>query len=382
LFLDTKTLWVALTASNLLLGVIMLAYAYSGPERGMIRIWSAGQILKGLGIVGIIVRPLLPSAIAYIGPNIVIIGYFLELTAFLYYGGYSARLRPALAVLVGLLIAYNTGVAALGHGAQARHLAALFSSSMAILTGLNAVTMAQAMRSRSKIQLLLVVTNGLLSASSLLRAGIALTTPEWTPEGTMPINQILFAAAYVFSLSDGFAFLLLVKEDSDRTMQRMATVDGLTGLLNRAAFLSQADDLRRLCQRTGQPVTLIMLDVDYFKTINDTHGHAAGDEVLRLLGEALRHHLRDIDICGRLGGEEFAVILPGTGWADAALAAERLRLAIAELSVPFHGQIIRLSISLGIADLGGTAVLEQAMSRADSNLYTAKAQGRNRVVAA
>lgn len=380
--LDTKTLWMALVVSNLLFGVLMLAYAYPGTERPVIRTWAVGQILKGLGIAAIMVRAKLPPEIAFAGNNIVLLGYFLELTAFLRYGGRNEWRPAALLLLAVLLAIINVAAVLTAQDRQTGHFAAAFSSCMTVVTACGALAMAYSNRPRSTVQMLLVGSNVLISAVFLIRAVRAAVSPEWIPDGNFPINQILFAVGYVFSITDGFCFLLLVKEDADRSLLRMATVDALTGLPNRAAFMERAADRLKLCRRTGRPAAVVMMDVDHFKSINDTFGHGAGDAVLANLGRVMTEHLREVDVCGRMGGEEFAFLLPGTPVEAAQHVAERLRHAVADMEVLVDGRHIPVTASFGIADPGPSESLEPALSRADARLYVAKAEGRNRVAPA
>ncbi len=378
---DTKTLWIALSISNLLFGLMMMAYVSASPERSIVRTWSIGQILKGIGIAGIVLKAQIPFPFGYGANSIVLIGCFFELTAFLGYAGLRDKRRAAFGILVGLLALYNLAVALLAHGLEAKHMATVFSAAIAVLTGLNALAMAKARRSRSMVQLVLVLSNALISGTSATRAIVALTSTDWSPASTSVLNQALFIVAYVFSISDGFGFLLLVKEDSDRTMLRLATEDELTGLASRAAFLKHAEKCRRLCLRAGQPMAMMMMDVDFFKRVNDTHGHAAGDAVLKAISGILRSHLRDVDICGRMGGEEFAMALPGSTPENTTSVAERIRHAISAQIIHHKDVGISITASFGIATLGGDVSLEQALSLADENLYAAKSMGRNRVVA-
>lgn len=376
---DTKTLWMTLAISNLVFGALMLAHVGRVADRGALRIWAAAQLLKGLAITLIIAKAAIPHPWSFAGNLLYITGHFVELAAFLSYAGLGRRMRGAALVFAGLMAAYLAGIAA---GAKASNMAVLFSSCLFVLYGLSALALSASGRRRSWIQVMLVASNILIALTALTRAGLAWSSQSWDPQGALLANQAMFVLGYVFSLCDGFCFLLLVKEDSDRSLLRMATTDLLTGIPNRAHFLDLAEDRRRLCLRSGQPIAVIMMDVDHFKQVNDVFGHAAGDEVLRRVGSVLHEHLRDVDVYGRLGGEEFAVVLPGTSLAAALPVAERLRAALAEVVVETPKGEARITVSMGLADLGGDRRLEQAMSEADQRLYRAKAEGRNRVVAA
>ena len=164
-------------------------------------------------------------------------------------------------------------------------------------------------------------------------------------------------------------------------MERLATTDSLTGILNRRRFLSLGEQERERARRYGRPTSLLLLDIDHFKVVNDTHGHAAGDAALRALAEACVAVLRTSDIFGRLGGEEFVAVLPETPPPTAAEAAERLRQTIEDLVVRSEGNTIRLTVSIGVASVRPEdESIEQALRRADTALYEAKDLGRNRVV--
>ncbi|MEY2936371.1 MAG: hypothetical protein RL033_7120 [Pseudomonadota bacterium] len=162
--------------------------------------------------------------------------------------------------------------------------------------------------------------------------------------------------------------------------ERLAAIDVLTGLRNRRAFQQQiAVEISR-ASRYGTPLGLLLLDVDHFKQINDSQGHAGGDRVLAALGALLRDRLRTPDIPARWGGEEFVVALPNTDLAGAALAAERLRSAVASATIR-HGNIdIRVTISIGVSALDGSETLEALTERADQAMYAAKVKGRNCVM--
>lgn len=168
----------------------------------------------------------------------------------------------------------------------------------------------------------------------------------------------------------------------ERELEYQAHTDVLTGLHNRRHFFELAEQELARSKRYGKRLSLLMLDVDQFKILNDTYGHHVGDTVLQKLSEICMHTLREIDIAGRIGGEEFAILLPET-MADHALeVAERLRLAIAGATVPQeHGDCpVRFTVSIGVTSLVATdSQVDEMLRRADTALYVAKQAGRNRV---
>lgn len=166
-------------------------------------------------------------------------------------------------------------------------------------------------------------------------------------------------------------------------LQRLAAADPLTGLLNRRVFIESLSEELQRARRYGHPLSLILLDIDRFKTINDTFGHQIGDETLKAIAHTLAKTARSVDRTGRIGGEEFALVLPETGVLDAAQFAERLRDRIAACTVLADGQKIAVTASLGVAGLSNAEeTCESILGRADRAMYHAKDAGRDRVVLA
>lgn len=167
-------------------------------------------------------------------------------------------------------------------------------------------------------------------------------------------------------------------------LEQQAHADSLTGLNNRGHFLQLAELELGRAVRYHNELSIFMLDIDFFKQINDTHGHKAGDRVLVKLAEVCRNTLREVDIIGRLGGEEFAMLLPETSEVEAAEVAERLRVSIESTEVPIESGVpIRITVSIGVASLRSKDDnLDLLLSKADGALYDAKHQGRNRVCVA
>ena len=167
-------------------------------------------------------------------------------------------------------------------------------------------------------------------------------------------------------------------------LERQAHVDYLTGLNNRRHFMQLAELELARAKRYRSSLSLFMLDIDLFKQVNDTHGHKVGDAVLAKFGEVCLKTLREIDVIGRVGGEEFAILLPETGIDVATEAGERLRAALANTRVPLEsGLPIQFTVSIGVASLASDDDnLDVLLSRADRALYEAKQSGRNRVCAA
>lgn len=173
------------------------------------------------------------------------------------------------------------------------------------------------------------------------------------------------------------------RKQIEEELRRLATTDPLTGAFNRRQFMQRAQEEIDRSKRYNTPLTLLMLDIDHFKAVNDTFGHDAGDEVLKNLVAESLVLLRGSDIFCRLGGEEFAAILTHTAPEQGVLASERLRKALKALEVSTANGPVRFTVSIGVASLAQADLsLQQIMKNADNALYAAKNQGRDRVVTA
>ena len=203
--------------------------------------------------------------------------------------------------------------------------------------------------------------------------------PTFGSHGGLGTSMLAF---YGVTIASSFAFLLMHKERADRETHELATTDPLTGVYNRRTFKELAEPLLSRARRARTAVSLLLLDIDHFKSVNDTHGHLAGDEVLARFSALVRSCLRKEDLLARYGGEEFVVLLPGTAQADAAGLAERIRKQVESTRLHTGKDDVRVTVSVGVAGEKGELLpsLDGILGRADQALYAAKAQGRNRVM--
>lgn len=218
-----------------------------------------------------------------------------------------------------------------------------------------------------------------------LHAGIFLTPlviRVCLPDAPAQRWLVIFALeTIIYAVGTAFILMLMVKDHYVHIYRSAANSDPLTGLLNRRGFVESA---RSLCKHVGgqKPIALLMFDIDHFKSVNDRFGHAVGDEVLRLFAQVTNANLRVNDVVARLGGEEFAAIVPADR-GQATSIAERVRLAFETAGVVVAGHRIGATVSIGVA-LSDAPVtnIEALLLRADAALYEAKAAGRNCVVVA
>jgi diguanylate cyclase (GGDEF)-like protein/PAS domain S-box-containing protein len=198
---------------------------------------------------------------------------------------------------------------------------------------------------------------------------------HWQEVSISPVSDVVGRITHFVMVGDDISERKKLEEE----LRHLATTDPLTGLLNRRSFLALAEQQVARLKRYPGPLSVGMIDVDHFKMIKDVHGHQAGDEVLRILSAGCSECLRDQDIMGRLGGEEFACVLPETSLEKAMLMAERLRSEVSMRKIRLSGgKEVMITVSIGIATFTESdSGIEPVLNRADQALYRAKLEGRN-----
>jgi len=187
------------------------------------------------------------------------------------------------------------------------------------------------------------------------------------------IEQMIMAVLF------GFGVMLLANEHITSQLKLLADLDSLTNLYNRRAYLKNLEQSISFANRTQRPLSVLVIDIDHFKNINDSHGHDAGDVVLKSIANTVQHCLRTEDVMGRMGGEEFSVCLPNTGLESALLVAERIRKAIHATAISVELADISCSASIGVSTLRELESPRDILRRSDQAMYFAKANGRNRI---
>lgn len=207
-----------------------------------------------------------------------------------------------------------------------------------------------------------------------------LIPPSYISSHGVGIGIMLEALTLAFIISHRIKILEDIRSSQDE-LKRQASTDPLTRLHNRRFFFSEADDLLVAARRNRAPLSLLIIDIDHFKAVNDTHGHACGDEVIVKLAETLKEHSRSNDLVARFGGEEFVMLLPEVNLQQAGIVAERIRKATSMLQVHAGPDTpVRVTVSIGAAEIDPAAeTVETAIARADGALYQAKHGGRNQV---
>ncbi|HBG06032.1 MAG: hypothetical protein A2075_15715 [Geobacteraceae bacterium GWC2_58_44] len=208
-----------------------------------------------------------------------------------------------------------------------------------------------------------------------------------TSNGLFELMQQQCASAPLREPDGSIRHLLITVQDvteralSQHRLRELNIRDQLTGAYNRRYLETRLADECKRHRRHGRDLSLIMLDIDFFKKVNDQHGHDAGDRVLAGVAARLSGSIRKTDCLVRYGGEEFCCILPETGLENACLLADRFRMAVEQLAIPTGGKELRVTISLGVAQFRGEETPLSLLKRADEGLYDAKHSGRNKVMA-
>ncbi|WP_179404403.1 GGDEF domain-containing protein [Burkholderia guangdongensis] len=239
-------------------------------------------------------------------------------------------------------------------------------------------------RNRPAYACAFVCTVALGGAIAHFVRGVAFVRGAMADSGFMnatPANELFLAVGTLSLLGLSMGVVMQAHERVAERLERLATIDGLTGALMRSAFLERA---QRHCRRVAHvPLSLVIVDLDHFKSINDRHGHACGDQALVRFAAVMSDGIRAGDLFGRLGGEEFAVLCPAASAEDARHAIDRLRASLADgVGAAARAGAVAFTFSAGVAERGADEPLSSLMARADAALYAAKAGGRDRVVVA
>jgi diguanylate cyclase (GGDEF)-like protein len=237
----------------------------------------------------------------------------------------------------------------------------------------------RAERLRARWPLLgLFVLDGSVNAVGAIEAFLGELSADTLPPLTDWFGLIYFET-FILAVGGAFFIVAMARERAELRLATAAQIDVLTSVSSRRAFMERAGDTLAKCQATEAPWSLIAFDLDGFKSINDTHGHATGDLVLRKFGEVSHSLLRAHDLIGRIGGEEFAAALPGSSPSAAYAIAERIRVAFADACRTVEGRAVNATVSAGIATAHPGSTFDSILRAADLELYRAKMSGRNRI---
>jgi diguanylate cyclase (GGDEF)-like protein len=354
-----------------------------------LRDWAISFFLIVVGVAVIGLRGVVPplasiffgNALAALGAA----GIFVGLCRFMRRPVPWIFLAVVIAVSLAAIGWFSVGVA--DPEAQLGRRVMVFSGLIALLSAPCVwLIVSHARREGTVLSVMALVAELLLVGLSLLRVAVNAVVPvqgefESGPVFSTQTREVLFVMAFGLThLLQGYGLISLHVSHLLRRVAAQANTDTLTGLPNRRTF---EDTWRRMVQRAERdksPLALMVMDIDHFKRVNDTHGHAAGDEALRVLGWALKNHLRPGDLCARWGGEEFILALPGATPEVARSRAEDLLKMPLMYGEDGSGEPLAVTLSVGLTDWrSGDATPFATIARADAALYEAKRDGRHRV---
>lgn len=379
--LDTLTMFVMNVAIS---ATLALASGESSPHRSRegLRLWSLALWCNTLSFSLLALRDRIPDLLsAALGNTLQVAMLCLMLLAVLQFQGRRLPVRGAI-----LVVAVSAAVFAF----LTDHFAIRVVAHASFAVPLAAWILVLLWRRRNEVpgrgQNLLAFGLAMMTAMVTYRAiGIAggfIQAKHLLDNGTVQAATFMLSAICILICTIGMIFM--VKDRADAEIMRLATLDELSGLNNRNFVSRQLDQAIGYAKRYGTPLTVMLVDVDHFKRINDNHGHPTGDEAIRVVGQVLRRCTRSTDTLGRFGGEEFIVIAPQTMGSGAETLAERIRAQI-EASVvrvmpAAAGETIRMTASIGFVTLvpGEGDEVADIVSRADQALYAVKQSGRNR----
>lgn len=380
--LDVPSVVFVLVVVTMLLGILLaIASAHAGNIRG-IKHWSAANLYIAFGFSLIFSKYVPNSWPLVIGGTALAYGQAIQYSGIqLFKHGRSQRWIPVL--VAGIVFLHSYWFVFVAPSVQYRAMA-----NSIVLMLINASCARQLLiRIEQPLRTAYWLSGFAFAVMALLMLTrcVALYTlypANYSLIAQVPLNYYIFFTASIAQLCISFGFVLMINYTLASQLERIAQVDSLTNALNRRALETIGHALYSQFGRNATVFSVLMIDIDFFKHINDSFGHAKGDEVLRYFASLVRQQIRSGDYFARYGGEEFCLLLPATSAQEASHIAERLRQSYADTAVLHHDNTaIYSTLSIGIAQANSALTdFQQLLAQADQALYSAKTQGRNRVI--
>ena len=382
MLLDMRTLWVVIVISYALLGGFQLVLWQLQRRETAMLFWGLSLLCCGIGGALFMVRGLIPDWLSIgVGNMFTATGYLMTTVGLRRFAHRPIRwlwIWPIPLLVGGLYI--MVPLFAQNAGPRVVLMAALLS--LTCVANLVICRRAQ-QRERLRLRNIAMVAFATTLVFSIIRATVTVwyTPPAdfMAPSTTQPLLMLIGLALLLFF---NISLMLMPGERLQNQLRRAAQNDALTGLLNRGGLDSQSQQQLEQGRQVAQPISLLLMDLDHFKRVNDNYGHDAGDRLLCEFAETLRTQSRPTDLLARYGGEEFCALLPNANLQAAMAIAERIREHFSQATVAVKGERLGTTVSIGVVEILATETLEQALQRADKALYTAKHEGRNRVMMA
>jgi diguanylate cyclase (GGDEF)-like protein len=382
MYLDIRTILILIMVSSFFVGAAMfhVAQHYPSYAKRALRFWAGASVLHGLCYLLFSLRGLIPDFFSVVVANsLTVVALALNYSAVMEIQRLPYRLKgfAALTLLIFASFCYFLYV---DNNVAARiALIGVAAGGLIALIGYRFMTKKE--HSKHSIYpltgLLFMVTAAIL----LFRGGYALASHAMMPGllARSPIQDMAFLAIFLSTVIGALYFTLIVGDEMTGELRRLATLDSLTGIYNRRTFDDLAKKELARAIRSGAAISLLEIDLDHFKQVNDKYGHAVGDIVLKSTTDAIAAELRQQDVFGRYGGEEFCVLLPDTDTEKGQTVAERIRKRVEITEVSAGSERLAVTISIGVATFAPGKDFDSLMLEADLALYSAKAAGRNRV---
>ncbi|HEX4332561.1 MAG TPA: GGDEF domain-containing protein [Usitatibacter sp.] len=379
--IDLRTLLLLVAVADAAAAVI-IAYSAGRRLRHGVASWIAALACRAIA-VGTLAAGIQPPAHALaIGSAFLALSITLQGASLLAYDGRKLPAWVHTAVLAGVALPF----ALLGNDpASAMLFGGIVFGTLLVLLAAIAVQVNPVVAGRARARTVLVATFATGAVVFYIRGVAAMLVsdplqPLVNPTG---FQSALFVAAVAAALASTLGFMLLHKERAEGDAVRMATLDPLTGAYNRRTFHEIAEREMARARRAGQALSIIMVDIDHFRPVNEAHGNRVGDEMLQRVADLIRSALRKEDMLVRYGGEEFLVLLPEVPGPGAVVVAGRIRKAVEASPFLVSGTSIAATVSVGVSARldEGPESMEHLIARAEEALSLAKQRGRNRVVA-
>jgi diguanylate cyclase (GGDEF)-like protein len=375
--LDVPTLMLAGSFVAAMCAAFLLFSWWQHRETSAALWWAGGHLTLGLGVMSL--------AVGFVGNAAPLFGIGLTLIVVapaLIWSGVRAFHRqpiPYLLIAAGPVI-WLAAFASLALHGQAWTLP-LVNTMIAI--AYNAAAIAELARRsgllRAGVPLMALMAVHIAALSMAVPDALAGRMSILEPPALASLFGLIHFETIVYLIGTTVFFVAMMKEQSELRQRQDAETDALTGLPNRGAFLAVAERLAARSRRDRRPLAVAAFDLDRFKQVNDTYGHALGDRTLQVFAEVARESLRPGDLVSRIGGEEFAAVFPGADREVAYLMSERIRRAFAVAALAVNGRELGATVSAGVAVAVDAETLAEVMERADAALYRAKLNGRDRV---
>ena len=384
--LDLRSLLWTLTLASSVLAAAVLAVAWRAKVHKGLSLWGMGLVANSLSYPTFGLRTLGWLELSIVATNLLtVLTLVMHTLALMEFQRARVRVAPLWCVWTPAILCVTTAALFLHDDHWRNALTAGFQSAMALVLWTQAWAPGM-QKPRLTGRWVVVLGSSMLLITFILRTVFMVIESNWEGHYNVPdhIQAGTYFSGLAVLLTNTIGFVLMQMEHAISQQHSLAIHDQLTGLYNRHALLDMLVHAGAQSQRSGQPLAMLMLDIDHFKGVNDRHGHLVGDEVLRQVAQRAQDRLRRSDVLARYGGEEFLALLPDTDSESALLVAEAIRRTIEAHPMVVGGTKIPVTISIGVhaGVVGDAAAAAEAMIGAsDRALYQAKEHGRNRVVA-